>query len=63
MANVPSLNKHYLYSHGTTLSDKDFDMLFSSINVDGNGEVSFAEYAVFVSSIANKADTLEEDEA
>lgn len=37
-----------------TMSDNDIDILFSSIDFDGNGSLDFTEFAAFFAAIASK---------
>jgi len=39
-----------------TLSDKDFDVMFSTIDLDGNNNVSFTEFTAFFASLPQAAD-------
>jgi len=48
-------------SNGADLSDRDFEILYSSIDIDGDGALSFSEYAAFFASIANDGNTFEDD--
>ena len=39
-----------------TLSDKDFDVMFSTIDLDGNNNVTFTEFTAFFASLPQAAD-------
>ena len=38
------------------LSDKDFDVMFLTIDLDGNGYVNFTEFTAFFASLPTAAD-------
>ena len=48
---------------GTSNCEKDYDILFASIDLDGNGILDFAEFSAFFAAISSEGAEEEFNEA